>query len=383
MKRILFTVLSLVFLFSIALGSLSVSAQSQSNVSDYLIGFKGKVGQKQLESIGKLGGNIEHQFKYMNVVHVKLSERAVEALKNNPNVAYVEEDSKVQALGQTTPWGITEINADDVQASGNTGSGVKVAVLDTGISSSHEDLNVAGGASFVSGEPDPFTDGNSHGTHVAGTIAGVNNNLGVLGVAPNVSLYAVKVLDSNGSGSYSGIAQGVEWAIDNNIDVVNMSLGGSRGSTTLEQAMTNAYNSGVLLVAAAGNEGSKGKKNTIGYPAKYDTVLAVGAVDQDRNRASFSSVGDELEVMAPGVSIYSSVPGNSYDYYNGTSMASPHVAGAAALILSSNNSLSNVDVRSILNDTATPLGTAFYYGNGFINVQEAVNTATTTYQVAN
>ncbi|QHE54244.1 S8 family peptidase [Pontibacillus sp. HMF3514] len=375
--------MSVVFFLSLVAGQLPVSAQSKAPVSDYLVGFEKEIKQKHLDQLTQAGGEVKHQFKYINVVQVSLPEQAVESLQNKPNVAYIEKDAEVQAFGQTTPWGITEINADDVQANGTTGNGVKVAVLDTGISASHEDLSVAGGASFVDSEPDPFNDGNGHGTHVAGTIAGLDNTLGVLGVAPDVSLYAVKVLDSDGSGTYSGIIKGVEWAVDNNIDVVNMSLGGSRGSTSLEQAMDNAYNSGVLLVAAAGNDGTRGKKNTIGYPAKYSSVMAVGAVDSNLDRASFSSVGSELEVMAPGVNIYSSVPGDSYDSYNGTSMASPHVAGAAALILANDGSLTNAEVRSLLNDTATPLGDSFYYGNGFINVQEAVNTATTTYQVAN
>ncbi|TLS36146.1 peptidase S8 [Pseudalkalibacillus caeni] len=349
------------------------SAASQqakpSPVSDYLIGFKNNVNQNAVKSVG---GKVVHQFKHMKVVQARLSEQAADALENKANISFVEEDHKAIAYGQTIPWGIPHINADDVQATGNSGSGVKVAILDTGIDASHEDLNVAGGASFVDGEPNPYNDGNSHGTHVAGTVAGLNNNLGVLGVAPSASLYAVKVLNSSGSGTYSGIAKGIEWAIDNNMDVISMSLGGDRGSSALQQAVDNAYNSGIVVVAAAGNSGAKGKKNTIGYPAKYASAIAVGAVDSSNNRASFSSVGDELEIMAPGVNILSSVPGNSYDYYNGTSMATPHVSGAAALILADNPSLSNVQVRNLMNNTATPLGDPFYYGNGVLNVLAAV-----------
>jgi subtilisin len=254
-----------------------------------------------------------------------------------------------------------------------TGSGVKIAVLDTGIDASHEDLNVAGGASFVADEPDALTDGNGHGTHVAGTIAALNNNVGVVGVSYDVDLYAVKVLSAAGSGTLSGIAQGIEWAIDNDMDVINMSLGGSTGSSTLKQASDNAYNSGIVVVAAAGNSGSFfGLINTIGYPARYDSVIAVGAVDANNNRASFSSVGNQLEVMAPGVDINSTLPGNQYGALNGTSMASPHVAGAAALILAKYPNMTNVEVRQKLRDTATNLGSAFNYGHGVINVEEAL-----------
>jgi subtilisin len=246
-----------------------------------------------------------------------------------------------------------------------------VAVLDTGIDASHEDLRVVGGASFVSDEPDALSDGNGHGTHVAGTIAALNNNVGVLGVSYDVDLYAVKVLSAGGSGTLSGIAQGIEWAIDNDMDVINMSLGGSTGSTTLKQASDNAYNSGIVVVAAAGNSGSfLGLINTIGYPARYDSVIAVGAVDANNNRASFSSVGSQLEVMAPGVSINSALPGNQYGELNGTSMASPHVAGAAALLLAQNPNLTNVQVRERLR--ATNLGSAFNYGHGVINLEAAL-----------
>ncbi len=362
-------VLTFLLSFAMIFSSFASAAPEKSQVNDYLIGFKDRVNQNIVK---KQGGKVLHEYKYMEVVHAKLPDRAVQALANNPNIAYVEEDYKAYAIGQTVPWGITHINADDVQATGNTGSGAKVAILDTGIDASHEDLSVAGGASFIDTEPDPYNDGNSHGTHVAGTVAGLNNTLGILGVAPSASLYAVKVLDSSGSGTYSGIIKGIEWAVSNNMDVISMSLGGSRGSTSLQQAVDNAYNSGVLVVAAAGNDGAKGKRNTIGYPAKYASAMAVGAVDNSNNRASFSSVGDELEIMAPGVNVLSSVPGNAYDTYNGTSMATPHVSGAAALILADNPSLSNVQVRNILNSTAIPLGDAFYYGNGVLDVQAAV-----------
>ncbi|MCA1031229.1 S8 family peptidase [Bacillus timonensis] len=381
-----FKVLSILFsfalVFSLAFGTVSANSNAPTVKKDYLIGFHSKVTTQDVANLNKFGGKVKHQFKYMNVVKVSLPEQAVFALSKNKNVAFVEEDAiattfakpvtqpTVTAASQTVPWGIPHIKADLVQSAGNTGSGVKVAVLDTGIQRSHSDLTVVGGASFVPAEPDPYVDLNGHGTHVAGTIAG---HTGILGVAPSVSLYAVKVLDGNGSGTYSGIIQGIEWAIQEKVNVINMSLGGSQGSTALQQACDNANNSGIVVVAAAGNSGSKGKRNTIGYPAKYASVIAVGAVDSNNNRGSFSSVGNELEVMAPGVAIYSTVPyGNGYDTYNGTSMASPHVAGAAALILASNPSLSNVQVRDRLKNTATPLGSSFYYGYGVINVQAAV-----------
>ncbi|WP_096155439.1 MULTISPECIES: S8 family peptidase [Bacillus] len=348
-------------------------ANGKPEMKEYLIGFKGAVSANHKNEVAKLGGKVEHQYKYMNVVHVTLPPQAVKALENNPNVAYVEENVKYEAVSQTVPYGVTHIKADVAHSQGITGNGVKVAILDTGIDASHPDLNVAGGASFVSGEPNALTDGNGHGTHVAGTVAALNNNVGVLGIAYDVDLYAVKVLGSDGSGTLAGIAQGIEWSIANGMDVINMSLGGSTGSSTLKQASDNAYNSGIVVVAAAGNSGNFfGLINTIGYPARYDSVIAVGAVDANNNRASFSSVGNELEVMAPGVNILSTLPGNSYGSLNGTSMASPHVAGAAALMLAKNPNLTNVQVRQKLSQTATNLGSKFYFGNGVINVEKAL-----------
>lgn len=378
MKKTVFrafsAVLSLLFVLSLMVGNLHFSASAATvdkGPKNFLVGFKSDIQTAQVNDVKKMGGQVKHQFKFMDTMLVSMPEAAAAALTKNPNVSFVEEDQVAYKTTQSTPWGITHIKANQVHATGNTGSGVKVAILDTGIDANHQDLNVRGGASFVPSEPNALVDGDGHGTHVAGTVAALNNTTGVLGVAYSADLYAVKVLDSSGSGTYSGIIQGIEWAVANNMDVINMSLGGSSGSTALKQACDNAYNSGVLVVAAAGNSGTKGKQNTIGYPAKYASVMAVGAVDSNNARASFSSVGSELEVMAPGVNILSSVPGNNYASYNGTSMASPHVAGAAALIMAGNPGLTNVQVRQKLVNTAKPLGDAFYYGKGVIDVYAA------------
>ncbi|WP_439646643.1 S8 family peptidase [Piscibacillus salipiscarius] len=245
-------------------------------------------------------------------------------------------------------------------------------MLDTGIAASHGDLNVSGGYSVFGDSP--YNDGNGHGTHVAGTVAALNNNSGVLGVAPSANLYAVKVLDGNGSGSYAGIAEGIEWAIQNNMDIINMSLGGSQSSSILKDYADYAYyNAGILVVAAAGNSGNSwGWSDTVGYPAKYDSVIAVAAVDQNNNRASFSSHGPAVELAAPGVNIYSTMPGNSYDSLNGTSMASPHVAGVAAQVWQAKPHLSNSQLRSLLNNTAQYLGNSNYYGNGLVQSFDAI-----------
>ncbi|SDB83410.1 subtilisin [Shouchella lonarensis] len=347
-------------------------AATTSAKGEYLIGFKNGERAQTLQLLADEGVKVHHQFKFAEIAHVTLPNNVALSLEEHESIAFVEENAEMVAYAQQVPYGVTNIRAQEVQQSdGNKGAGVRVAVLDTGIQH-HEDLAVAGGVSFVPSESN-YQDGNGHGTHVAGTIAALDNQIGVLGVSPDVELYAVKVLSSSGSGTLAGIARGIEWAADHDMDIVNMSLGGSSGSQTLEQAVNYAHGEGVTLVAAAGNSGSFLWFNTIGYPAKYENVIAVGAVNENNARASFSSVGDELDVMAPGVDVLSSHLNNAYQSFSGTSMASPHVAGAAALLLADDPSLSNEDIRGLLRDTAIPLGSHFYYGKGVIDVRAAID----------
>jgi subtilisin len=368
MKRLLSLITSLVLVVVLASTSFAYGEKSKETpMKPYFVSFNKNV---DLNLIKSYGGQVKRQYKYMPVVSVNLPEKVTEALAKNPNVDYVEEDGKVQAIGQMTPWGIPHVNADDVHQTGVEGSGVKVGIVDTGIDYTHEDLLVSGGESFVQGTTD-YMDGNGHGTHVAGTVAGLNNSVGVLGVAPEANLYAIKVLDQYGNGSYSDVVAGIEWAVSNNLDILNMSFGGSSGSKTLQKAVDNAYNNGMLLIAATGNNGYD-RKGTITYPAKYDSVIAVGAVDQLNNRANFSSVGRELELMAPGVEIQSTVPGG-YASYNGTSMAAPHTTGVAALLSQTKPGLTNVQIRNTLKETAVILGDSFLYGNGLVDALAAIN----------
>lgn len=333
-----------------------------------LIGIANENGRS---SVASLGGKIQREFKFINVVKAELPRVAVEKMRNAKGVAFVEEDAEVKAYAQTIPWGIQKVNAPAVHNAGYTGSGIKVAVLDTGILLSHPDLQVYGG--YDTTGKGSYNDDNGHGTHVAGTIAALNNTIGVLGAAPSARLYAVKVLDRNGNGSYSNIIAGIEWAINNDMDVINMSLGGSSGSTALQQACNSAYNAGILLVAAAGNEGtSSGSTECIGYPARYSSVMAVGSITSSNVRSSFSSTGSTLEIMAPGSNIYSTTYNGSYGTMSGTSMACPHVAGVAALVWSAKPSLTNVQLRNALNETANDMwNDPWRYGNGLVDAWAA------------
>ncbi len=342
-----------------------------------LVGFRPDKGPQtpdaRAEVVRGAGGAVHRSFDLVPAVAARLSERAIERLKARQDVEYVEEDVVLYAIGQVVPWGVNRIDADLAWPTGNTGRGVKVAVLDTGIDYDHPDLRPAGGVNYAgtardgSTNPADWNDNHGHGTHVAGIIAARNNTIGVIGVAPDVSLYAVKVLSDTGSGYTSDIIQGLNWCAANGVRVASMSLGG--GSTTsLKYACDRAYSLGVLLVAAAGNNGG-----AVSYPAAYSSVIAVAATDSYSRRASFSNYGSQVELAGPGVSIYSTYKNGLYGTMSGTSMACPHVSGAAALAWASGLT-SNRAVRSRLVSTAEDLGTKgfdIYFGYGLVDAQRA------------
>ncbi|HXS99187.1 MAG TPA: S8 family peptidase [Elusimicrobiota bacterium] len=238
-------------------------------------------------------------------------------------------DGSESASG-AVPWGVARVNAPAAWSSGQ-GAGVKVAVIDTGIDCTHPDLkcDFSAGTNIVNPGAEPMDD-NEHGTHVDGTIAGRGKG-GPLGVAPQATLIPVKVLDADGAGSLSDIVAGINWAAQNGVDVINMSLGGPAGSAALQRAVKQALAAGVVIVAAAGNSGPN--PDTVGFPGGYPGVIAVAASDKNDQVASFSSRGDAVAFIAPGVNITSTIPGGGTKSLSGTSMASPHVAGLAALAL--------------------------------------------------
>ncbi len=344
---------------------------------EVLVGFHGRPDRGVAQSFG---GEVTRGFRHLDVLTVRISERALPALEGHPQVRYVEPNGEVWA-DQTVPWGIDRVFGEETFSfptwGMSRGSGVGVAVLDTGIDRTHGDLseNVAGGTNTID-HTHWYDDGNGHGTHVAGTIAAVDNAIGVVGVAPSVSLYGVKVLSDSGGGTWESVAAGIDWVIDNKaaISVINMSLGGSAHSQTLQDACDLAFSEGILLISSAGNNGLvNGRGDNVGYPARYSSVIAVAASDSSNRRARFSSTGPAVELIAPGVSVLSTVPGDGYASYSGTSMAAPHVAGAAALVFGADTSLGNGDVRMILAQTAQDLGLeANHQGHGLVRADRAV-----------
>lgn len=338
-----------------------------------IVGFKGKptIEGKRLDII--------------NAVAADLPEKAIEALQNNPNVRYVEPDYEMHALGYD--WGVDRIEADVVHTYPNTGSQVRVAVIDTGIYYKHADLGgcfgndckIAGGWDFVNNDADPLDDA-GHGTHVAGTIAS-NLATAYTGVAPDARLYALKVLDANGGGSLSDLIAALQWAVANDIDIASMSLGSDYDLISVREACDAAYEAGVLLVAAAGNDGNRaGRGDSVDYPGAYESVIAVAATDSSDRRAYFSSTGPAVEISAPGVSIRSTTP-SGYATMSGTSMATPHVSGVAALIFASpvpaeyGSEWDAVEVRQKLQMSTIDLGSTgrdSLYGLGLIMADLAV-----------
>jgi subtilisin family serine protease len=280
---------------------------------------------------------------------------------------------------QVVPTGIARIGGKASSTASGDGSGsvdVDVAVIDTGIDTDHTDLNVVGGYNCSKGRTDKFDDGHGHGTHVAGTIGAIDNNSGVVGVAPGARLWAVRVLNNSGFGFISDIVCGIDWVAENadTIEVANMSLGGAGSdgpcsSDPEHQAICNAVSAGVTFVVAAGNDSDDAANHR---PAAFDEVITVSALadfdgksggtgsatcrsDADDTFANFSNFGNDVDLIAPGVCILSTWNDGGTNTISGTSMASPHAAGAAALYKATNSSATPTQVKTALQDAGNML----------------------------
>jgi thermitase len=385
---------------------------------EVLVKFEpGATGQEIAEAHRRNGGQVEEVIPGIGVrvVEVPLGreQSSAAAYERNPNVSYAElntifrvaehgtndprvgeqwqyNNTELDSTGQPKDADIDAFEAWHVTRGSKT---VAIAILDTGIDGSHEDLQgkIVKSRNFTSRRKTKVGDGNGHGTHVAGSAAANTDNLtGVAGTCPDCVLYNGKVVGSDGSGTLSWLAKGIAWSVDPNNDgntddgakVINMSLGSSSGSRTLKAAVKNAWEKGVVLVAAAGNKG--GEKPF--YPAYYDDyVIAVASTDRNDVKAPSSNYGDWVDVAAPGVSILSTAPDHSsaiwgkgakvYGTLSGTSMATPHVAGVAGLVWSSTlcGAGDNTCVRNRIEGTADPIdGTGTKWVHGRVNAYDAV-----------
>jgi len=310
-----------------------------------------------------------------NMSVTRLTDAQLAKLRKDPDVLYVEEDAKRYLMAESVPYGITMVQAN--QLSDSLTTGMKVCIIDTGYSLGHPDLPSTGVTGYAfSGHGTWSSDGNGHGTHVAGTIAAIgNNNIGVVGVNPSarLGLHIVKIFNDSGNWTTaSNLVQAIQNCKNAGAKVVNMSLGGSSSTTAERDAMTNFYNGGMLLVAAAGNAGN----SSFSYPASYPAVVSVAAVSSTKARASFSQYNSQVEIAAPGVSVQSTYKGNTYSSLSGTSMASPHVAGVAALVWSYHKTCTPAKIRAALNATAEDRGTAgrdTQFGFGIVRAKAAVD----------
>ncbi len=357
-----------------------------SNEKEVIVVYKNKAGK---ETILDSDADVEQQYKHLPAVAVTADQETVKELKQDPDILYVENnvsftaadstDFKVLSDGTDTSdnfeqWNLEPIQVKQAWKAGLTGKNIKIAVIDSGISP-HDDLSIAGGYSAVS-YTSSYKDDNGHGTHVAGIIGAKHNGYGIDGIAPEAQIYAVKALDQNGSGDLQSLLQGIDWSIANGMDIVNMSLGTTSDSKILHDAVNKAYEQGVLLVAASGNDGN-GKP--VNYPAAYSSVVAVSATNEKNQLASFSTTGDEVEFSAPGTNITSTYLNQYYATGSGTSQATPHAAAMFALLKQRDPAETNVQLREEIRKNIVDLGNAGrdqQFGYGLIQYKaQATNLA--------
>jgi subtilisin len=328
------------------------------------------------------GGILDISLHDAPILVLSATEQEIERLRNDGNIAAVEEDGlcEVQESApiddatpqtETVPPGVSQIGAPQAWDA-SRGKGIKVAILDTGIDALHPDLasNVKGAVSFVPAEPPQ--DGNGHGTHAAGIIAAAENGTGIIGVAPAAWLYSVKVLANSGTGQWAWMIAGLNWCISNKMDIVSIQFGGASVPAAVESICNAAWARGLLMIARAGNDGPS--MGTVLAPARYKNVIAVSAVDGTDVITPFTGRGPEVELCAPGINVLSTQPGGRYQSWSGTAGACAHVSGAAAVAWGSHRFATNVEIWNLIAGTARPLGSPGWdpnYGYGRVQADQA------------
>lgn len=323
---------------------------------------------------------IEEVYRAFPIISARLTAEEIEQLKKKFPKIHTQENLEYEQTADNELESAKVLGASPSLISPYTGANVKVAILDSGIDVTHRDLKVKGGFCSLPFDcaPDvPYADDNGHGTHVAGIVAGLKNNTGIIGLAPSVDLYSVKAMNAFGSGSTESLVSGIEWALKNKMDIINMSITTDDNDVALRTALQTAYNKGVLIVASVGNNGETTNKAVL-YPARYSSVIGVGAVKNDLTKMPESAVGPEVELVAPGDSILSTFPiewdyedgrTDGYTRLSGTSMAAPHVTGLLAIYKERFPQMTNVELRNLITSTAKDLGVKgrdTLYGFGLI-----------------
>ncbi|NCO66822.1 MAG: peptidase S8 [Candidatus Aquicultor secundus] len=380
MRKQIISVVTVVF--CVILLVTSAGASESRDCERKIIIFDSKIQAKKQDPIVAKYGRVVKHLDIINATVAMLPAKARERLAKEPGILRIEDDLDVSTCEsqidvnpeQALPWGIDRVDADLVWTV-STGYGVKIAVIDSGIDLDHPDLaaNIKGGFNTINHKK-TADDDYGHGTHVAGIISASNNSIGVVGSAYNAELYAIKTLDSMGHGKISNVIEAIQWCVENHMHIANMSIEVRSYSKSFHEAIKKASISGLIMVAAAGNNGPG--LNTINYPAKFDEVVSVAATDENDMIASFSSRGPEVDVAAPGVSIYSTYLNSAYAYLHGTSMAAPHVSGAIALKLQQNPGLTPQQVVSALKQTSNriPNVASDEQGAGIIDAFKLIST---------
>lgn len=341
-----------------------------------------------VDRIRQSGGRIRYVSRHSGLIAARIPKAEAMRILKGPDVLLSEEECRIalpkpkvtqvltrkqyvqqiRAAGQTLTWNIRRVWGGPPLSS--AGKKVRVGVIDSGIDLNHPDLvsNIRGGVNFVvPGRPPK--DGNGHGTHVAGLIAARNNGIGVVGVAPSASLYAIKVLDDQGFGSVTDLIRGIDWGIDHGMHILNLSLSLSgQAPAALTHAVQAAARKGILVITAAGNGGNaQGTGDSVEIPARLSSTLAVAALDRQNRRASFSATGPSLNLAAPGVDVLSTYKDDHYAILSGTSMAAPHVSGVAAFFKQRGGTASAV--RRQLLGRVIHLGSRWWFGAGLVQVK--------------
>ena len=358
---------------------------------EVLIKFDPITPTKVIEQcLGSVKATLNSQIEDLHVLEIKIPTgkvtESISSLSACPGILYAEPNYDVWMTdtfpndpGWGNQYGLLTIHAPQGWALSTGSPSVIIAFVDTGIDIHHVDLGekIVPGYDFVNEDNDPQDD-NGHGTHVAGIAAAISNNhVGITGVSWGARIMPVKALNAYGNGSFEDVAAGIAWAADNGAQVINLSLGGTSPSSVLEDAVNYAYGKGVILVAAGGNMGT----NSVLYPAAYPHVIAVAATDGSNKKAYFSNFGPEIDVAAPGVSIYSTIIGNTFGYMSGTSMSTAFVSGLAAILRGIPNNGNPDKIAQEIETTSLDLGAAGWdeqYGYGLIQMNAAIQFSLST-----
>lgn len=347
----------------VGLFSAAAPAHAETHDRDVIVVYKNQNGK---ESAIDSGADVEQTYQHLPAVAVSADSQTVKDLKQDPDILYVEDNVSFQAAGGSDirplsaaqsssyalpQWDIEPTQVKQAWKEGLTGKKVKVAVIDSGIYP-HDDLSIAGGYSAVS-YTSSYKDDNGHGTHVAGIIAAKHDGYGIDGIAPDVRLYAVKALDRKGAGDLKSLLKAIDWSIANKMDIINMSLGTNADSKILHDAVDKAYKKGIVIVAAAGNDGNK---KPVNYPGAYSSVTAVSASTEKNGLAAFSTTGKQIEFAAPGTNITSTYLNQMYATADGTSQAAPHVTGMFALLRQKYPEETNTQLRQQMQQNVKDLG---------------------------